>query len=110
MHWLAARKSPIRVGIITGLILLIPLVLTLLNPNARIYGGPGGGWDWAPGDFLTMGVLLYIAGTAIDFVARRVPSRAIRFLIIGGLVLAFLALWVELAVDGVSQLLAFLFP
>ncbi len=108
MNWLSSQKSPVRVAIITGLILLIPLVLTLLNSNASLYGGAGGGWDWAPMDFLAMGFLLFIAGMAIDFVARRFHPL-FRYVTIAVIVLAFLALWVELAVDGVSQFLEFIF-
>lgn len=106
MRIFGSCKSPIRVAVIVGFILPIPLILTLLNPNASIYGGPGGGWDWGPLDFPLMGALLFTTGMAIDFVARRVPSRAMRVLGISAIILTCLAIWVELAVDGVSQFLA----
>lgn len=96
------QKNIIRIIIIVGLILLIPLVLTLINPNARINGGSGGGWDWAPGSFFVMGTLLFCTGLAIDFAARKFTNSLYRVTAIIAIVILFLLIWVELAVDGVS--------
>jgi len=38
-------KRIIRIFIIVELILIGPFILTLFNPDARINGGSGGGWD-----------------------------------------------------------------
>ena len=97
------NKNIVRIAIIVGLILLIPLVLTLLNPNARIYGGGGGGWDWAPGGFIVMGVLLFGTGFALDFAVRKLINPIYRVFAVIAIVVALLLIWVELAVDGVSQ-------
>ncbi len=92
------NKNLIRIAIFVGLILLIPLILTLLNPNAEIYGGKGGGWDWMPGDFGVMGILLFGTGLAIDFAARKIGNRTHRVLAIASIVLMLLLIWAELAV------------
>jgi len=97
------NKNTVRIAIGTGLILLIPLVLTLLNPNARIYGGGGGGWDWAPGGFVVMGALLFGTGLALDFAVWKLTNSIYRVFAVITIVVAFLLIWVELAVDGVSQ-------
>lgn len=102
-------KRIVRIAVIVGVILLIPLVLTLLNPNAGIYGGAGGGWDWMPGDFVGMGALLFATGLAIEYARIKFTNPTYRVLAITAIVLALLAIWVELAVDGISQLLDFLF-
>jgi hypothetical protein len=97
-----------RIALGVGAFLLLPLALTLFNANATIYGGPGGGWDWMPGDFVFMGVLLFVTGFAIDFAVRNISSPAIRVIAVAAIVAALLAVWVEAAVDGVSQLITFL--
>ena len=53
-----SQRHLIHTAIATACLLMVPLVLTLSNPNARIYGGEGGGFDWMPGSFLVMGVML----------------------------------------------------
>jgi len=103
------RKRITRLALIVGGILLIPLVLTLLNPNAEIYGGGGGGWDWMPGDFLVMGALLFATGLAIEYARNKLANPVYRAIAIIAIILALLAIWVELAVDGVSQALQILF-
>ncbi|NMC51595.1 hypothetical protein GYA54_02610 [Candidatus Kuenenbacteria bacterium] len=65
------NKRIIYFAIGTGLILLIPLVLTLINPNATINGGQGGGWDWSLGDFIMVGVFLFGSGIAYELISRR---------------------------------------
>ena len=98
-----------RVALGVSAVLLIPLALTLVNPNASIYGGPGGGFDWMPGDFVIMGVLLFAAGLAISFAVRKLADPAAKIAAVVAILAALFAIWVELAVDGVSQLIRFLF-
>jgi hypothetical protein len=105
---LVPTQNIVRILVAVGVLLLIPLVLTLLNSNASIYGGPGGGWDWMPGDFLVMGTLLFVTGLAIDLAIRNLTSPAARIAIVGAILLALFLIWIELAVDGVSQLIHFL--
>ena len=89
-------KNVAYIALGTVLILLIPLILTLLNPSAGINGGSGGGWDWSPSDFVIMGIMLFGTGLMLDFTLRRTGKY--RMLIAAAIVIAFLWLWVELAV------------
>lgn len=94
----------VRPAIGTGLILLIPLVMTILDRHKAV----GEGWRWTPLDFTVMGALLFGAGLTYEFIASKINSKAHKVLL--GLAIAFvvLAIWVELAVDGISQLIRFL--
>lgn len=89
----------VRVTAVVGLILLIPLF-------GNIYVD---GWNWGPLDFVMMGALLCVVGMTIDLAARKIVDPTQKILVIVGVILAFVALWVEMAVDGVSQLLAHIF-
>jgi hypothetical protein len=102
------KKNVARVALVVVGILLIPLVLSLLNPSATINGGKGGGWDWGPGDFVIMGILLFVTGLALDFAVRKLKDPMSRLLTCSAIIFALLVIWVELAVDGVSKLVAFL--
>lgn len=86
----------------TGLILLIPLILTVLDPTASINGGPGGGWDWEPGDFVIMAALIFCLASGFVLTARKVRKH--RLLI--GIVFAILLLWIwaELSVGIFTNL------
>ncbi len=103
------RKNINRIALVVGMILLIPLTLTLFNPSASIYGGAGGGWDWMPGDFLFMGMLLFAAGAGIDLAARKINNPTKRTFAIIAIIAVLFLIWVELAVDAVSQLVAYMF-
>lgn len=92
------NKNIICIVVVAGLILMVPLVLTLRNPNAHINGGGGGGWDWEPGDFIVMGALLFGTGLAIDFAIRKISKRAYRVFAVVSIVLVFLLIWAEFAV------------
>lgn len=105
---LMQNKNIARIAIGTGLILLIPLVLTLLNPSAHVNGGHGGGWDWGPGDFIAMGALIFATGLALDFAVRKITHPVYRIIASIAIVTVLFLLWVELAVDGVSQILKLL--
>ena len=94
-------KSLVRIAVVVGVLLLIPLILTI-----RDGGVEGVGWNWTLGDFVAMGSLLFIAGLAIDFALRRFTTPAYRAVAIIIIVFVFLAVWAELAVDAVSKLIA----
>jgi len=96
-------KNILRVAIIVAVILLIPLVMTIRDGAVE-----GAGWNWTPSDFAFMGSLLFITGLGIDFAARKITRPVHRILAIALIALAFLAVWTELAVGAVSQMLAFL--
>jgi hypothetical protein len=99
------RKHFVRPAIVTGGILLIPLVMTILDR-----GKPAGdGWHWGPGDFVVMGALLFGAGLTYEFLAGRIDRKAHRVAAGLAIVFAVLAIWFELAVDGVSRLVKLVF-
>ena len=99
------RNLVVRPALGTGLVLLVPLVMSLVdrhNPD-------GVGWHWSPADFFVMGALLFGAGLTYEFLSRRLGAKTHRVAL--GLIIlgAVLAIWIELAVDGVSQLIRYLF-
>lgn len=76
-----AQNNIIRIAIITGLILLVPLVLQ---------------FPWTGSDFIVAGIILFITGLMLDLAIRkggkyRIPAAF-------GIIFLFLWLWVELAV------------
>lgn len=99
------KKHPaVRPAIGTCLLLLVPLVMTLLDRNEPA----GEGWHWDLLDFVVMGALLFGAGLAYELLARRFAARTQRVAIAGLILCAVLAVWVELAVGGVTQLVHWL--
>ncbi|MFA6523188.1 MAG: hypothetical protein WCS85_02370 [Candidatus Peribacteraceae bacterium] len=90
-------KRIIRIAIVVELLLLMGFLPTLFNPNARIYGGPGGGWDWSPWGFVgPMAGLMFVIGLAIDFAARKITNPVYRTIAITALVLALVFVWVRI--------------
>ena len=63
-----AYRSAIRVALVTGLILLVPLVVALTSDGAT----------WSVGDFVFAGVLLIGTGALIELALRRPGSIALR--------------------------------
>jgi hypothetical protein len=97
-------KNIIRIAIAVGLLLLIPLVLTIRSRSVE-----GMGWDWSVGDFIIMGTMLFFAGLALDFVMRKLTFPVYRVFAVSFIVMAFFLIWAELAVDAVSQGLELIF-
>lgn len=87
------RKDFIRIAVIVGAILLIPVFGNLFVE----------GWDWGVFDFVLMGALLYATGLAITFVTRKIADPMYRVLACGVILLILIVLWAELAVDAVSH-------
>jgi hypothetical protein len=56
-----ARRSVVRVGLVTGLVLLVPLVAMQV----------GDGVDWSPADFVVAGVFLGGAGALLELAVRK---------------------------------------
>jgi len=98
-------KLMARPAIGTGLILMIPLVMTFVDRDKAA----GDGWRWSPMDFLVMGALLFGAGLAYELLARRVQDTRRRMLVGGAILAVVVVIWTQLAVGAVSQLLRFLF-
>lgn len=92
------KKYIVRVGWVVGGILLLALVFNFTVD----------GWQWGPLDFVMMGGLLFVTGLALAWVLTSAITSSFRVLAALGVVLLFLAIWTELAVDAVSQLVAWL--
>ena len=77
--------------------------------NIDGYKPDGDGWDWSPPDFLLGGALIFGAGPVCEFLTCRLGVKARRFVL--GLIIpgAVLAICSELAVDGVSLLVTYVF-
>jgi hypothetical protein len=101
------RQPMVQAGLASLFILTAPLMLTLTNPNARLNGGDGGGFDWTLGSFVVMGVLVFAVGLGVQVAARRINRPLHRILAAAAIITVFGLVWVELAVDGVSRLLGF---
>lgn len=94
------KNLAIRPAIATGLLLLFPLVM-----STRDRARPAGeGWHWGALEFVVMGVLLFGAGLAYEYFAARAGNRRHRMILGIALMCAVLAIWVELAVGDISQL------
>lgn len=81
-------KRIVRIVFATGLILLIPLVAMQFSTEV----------NWGPEDFIATGTLLFIVGTIYEFAIRRIANTRRRLIVTIALGLAFLYVWVELAV------------
>lgn len=69
-------------------LLVVPLIAQLADA----------GVDWHLFDYLVMGVLLAAAGYVMGTTWRRVRSGPARWIMLAGVVAAFLLVWAELAV------------
>jgi hypothetical protein len=76
-------KNVLRPAFIAALLLLIPFLMR---------------FDWTPSDFIVMGVMLFVVGLGIEFVATRTMQRSHKIIGAAIIVFLFLWLWVELAV------------
>ena len=98
------NKSIIRLAIITGLILLIPLILTLVNPTAHLNGGSGGGWDWSPFDFVWAGTLIFGIGYLFQLAMRKsAGNMAYKFAAGSALATVFVLIWINGAVGIIGD-------
>jgi len=79
-------KNILRVALVTGSILLIPLIAMQFTAEV----------NWTLSDFVIMGGLIFITGLLIDLAWRTLGKY--RALAVVGIVGLFLWLWVELAV------------
>lgn len=80
--------AAIRVLLVTGLLLLVPLLAMLFTDEM----------NWGIGDFLAAGALLAGAGMAYVVLARRTRSSAHRAFIAALVLVSLTWVWAELAV------------
>lgn len=103
-------KSFVRLLISIGILLTVPLALTLLNPGAEMRGGSGGGGNWTFTDFAAMGAMLFVAGFAGLVSVRVLKTTGRQVIALGVIGMLFLAVWAELATDAVSRVLTAAVP
>ncbi len=90
-------KRILRIAIVVELLLLLGFIPTLFNQNARIYGGPGGGWDWSPWGFVgPLAGLMLLTGLAIDLAARKIANPIYRAIAMALPVLALGCIWARI--------------
>ncbi len=94
------RNLAVRPAIGTGLLLLVPLVMSMLDRHRP----EGDGWHWSPLDFVVMEALVFGAGISYEFIARKLGKKAHKAILGLAILLVVLVIWVELAVGGLSQL------
>lgn len=92
------QKNIMRIAVGTGLLLLIPLVLTLLGD-----GVDGQGWNWKLDDFIFAFVLLFGAGLTYELVARRSDNSTYRVAVGIAVVSGLLLVWVNAAVGIIGK-------
>ncbi len=86
------KKNILIVAAVTLGILLVPLILQLTVST----GVDGQGFNWEVGDFVVMGVLIFITGLLISLALQKTSKY--RVIAVTLIVLVFLWLWAELAV------------
>lgn len=93
------KDSAYRVGKVVGMLLFVAFL-----GNFTVNG-----WNWGVMDFVIMGILLFIAGMALDWAAKKVKHPLHRILAILTVIAIFLLIWVELAVEAVSKMIKLIF-
>jgi hypothetical protein len=87
------RNVSILMTLVTGLILLIPL--TLMQTTSEVH--------WTLLDFAVAGFLLFSMGFIFQLVLYKVQTFKNRVIIGGLIALAFLVIWVHLAVGTIDS-------
>src|SRR4029453_842746 len=80
------NKSMVRIALVTGCILLVPLLGNLFM-----------GWNWPPIAFPLWGALLFGTGLAYELVARKRGTTAYRAAVGVACATGFILLWINAA-------------
>jgi len=78
----------VYIVLVTAALLLVPLVAMQFSEDV----------DWKLNDFVIAGVLLFVAGLALDLIVAKVRGQNRKLIAVGVLAAAFLYIWAELAV------------
>jgi hypothetical protein len=90
---IAMRKKLFRIALVTGCLLLVPLVAMQFTEQVQ----------WNLFDFLVMGSLLFGIGLAYELVARKVSTTAYRVAVGFALAAVLLLIWVNAAVGIIGD-------
>lgn len=82
------NKNTIHIALVTAFILLLPLVAMQFTDEV----------DWNLTDFIVAGVLLFVAGLAFEFTAKKLTNPVYRVIACIAIVAVLLLIWMELAV------------
>ena len=82
------RRSAIVTAVITGTLLLVPLIAMHFTDEV----------SWGPGDFLAAGFLLFGAGMGVVVAARQTRTTPARVAVVACIAASLLVVWAELAV------------
>ena len=82
------NKRLIGILFLATLLLLVPLIVMQFTNEV----------NWGPIDFTVAGILLYGTGLACEFVMRKINTIEYRIFICGAILVAFVLIWIELAV------------
>tara|TARA_R110000737_G_scaffold335912_1_gene355013 strand:- start:2693 stop:2977 length:285 start_codon:yes stop_codon:yes gene_type:complete len=82
------NKRPIRIALITLVILLIPFIAMQFTNEVQ----------WTIADFIIAGGLLFFAGLAIETVARRIKNKTYKLVLLVAIFSVLILIWIELAV------------
>lgn len=93
------KNNIVKITVFVAIILLVPVFGNLFVE----------GWNWGPLDFVIIGSLLFLTGLAIDIVSQKLTNPIYKILAVIIIIGVLMAIWVELVVDGVSQMLGVLF-
>lgn len=97
------KRSITRVAIITGLILLLPLLAMQFNWQVPEPGeSRNSSVNWSLSDFTIMGSLTMGVGLTYELAIKKIGDRKRRILFAVALILAFLLIWAELAVGVIG--------
>jgi hypothetical protein len=86
-------KSLTRVSLITGSLLLLPLLAMQFTGEV----------NWSPFDFIVMGALLFSTGMALELVVSQRGPVAYRLAAAGAVLTALLTVWANLAVGFIGS-------
>lgn len=85
---IAKNKRLTAIMLTATLLLLIPFLAMQFTNEV----------NWSAIDFITAGILLFGTGLLCELVLRKVKDRKYRFAICAAVVIAFILIWIELAV------------
>lgn len=84
----SVMNSIIKIVLVTGLVLLIPLL-----GNRYVEG-----WNWRLNDFIVAGILIFGVGLLFQLICNKVNNRAHRVILVIALALVLILVWADLAV------------